>query len=232
MWLMLGVLSFVLAWMCWQMLDHYLAIQPSLSQLPYPPSVTDTLWSPLLHMLARVMILVVALSTATIMTSERSQKTLLYLLLSHRSTGSVVRQKLAASATLLWFVWLQVFLFWALLETGGTLSGWQVLSGVLGLSLAVLWMAALGLLIGVYCHATATAALLSIVVMAVLWLLGADGSGQAYGMNWLKLCSPAHHLDWLFSGELSISSVVYFAGGVVLFSMLTEQKLKQLRDGS
>lgn len=230
LWLMMALLSFVTAWMCWQMLDRYLSLQYQLSQLPYPPAISQTLWQPMLLMLAKVMILLVALVSAGVMTRERAEQTTLYLLLSQRSAWSVVTHKFMAAMLLLLYLWLHLLLIWALLETGGSLNGWQVFTGVTGISLTLIWMLSLGMLIAVHNSSMAAASLMTVLVLAGLWVLGAGSYASEFGLSWLSLWSPAHHLKWLLSAELSVSSLVYFVGGTWLFLSLTNRKFQQLRE--
>ena len=230
LWLMMALLSFVSAWMCWQMLDRYLSLQSQLSQLPYPPAISQTLWQPMLLMLVKIMMLLVALVSASVMTRERSEQTTFYLILSKRSPQSVMMGKFLATWVLLLYLWLHIILIWALLETGGSLNGWQVFTGVTGISLTLIWMLALGMLIAVHNSSMAASALMTVLVLAGLWMLGAGSYSSEFGLSWLSLWSPAHHFKWLLSAELSVSSLVYFVGGAWLFLFLTNRKLLRLRE--
>ena len=187
LWLMMALLSFVAAWMCWQMLDRYLSLQSQLSQLPYPPAISQTLWQPMMLMLAKIMILLVAMVSASVMTRERSERTIFYLLLTQRSPWSVIRGKFLAAWVLLIYLWLHVLLIWALLETGGSLDGWQVFTGVTGISLTLMWMLALGMLIAVYNTSMAASALMTVLIVAGLWMLGASQYASEFGLSWLSL---------------------------------------------
>ena len=95
-WLVLAVLSFILAWLFWQMLDRYSQMQLSLQHLPNPPSVTDALWVPFVHSLAKLMLLLVAMTSGISFALERSQGTIAYLLMNRTSYFSVVLAKLIA----------------------------------------------------------------------------------------------------------------------------------------
>ena len=84
-WLMLAVISFLMAWVAWKMVDRYNAIQSSLMQLPNPPTLTQHLWVPMMVMVAKLSLLLVAYSTGLAIAKERSQQNIWYLLINRRN---------------------------------------------------------------------------------------------------------------------------------------------------
>lgn len=230
LWVVLAFVSFIVAWLTWQMLDQYVGLQASFASLPSPPNITNKLWTPFVLTLAKLLLLIIALTTAKAFAQERAQNTLWYLLINNHAYGHVVWAKFKAQNLILLFVWLQLFLMASLLSTGGELKWIQVIIGLSGVSLFTLWFIALGLLISSHCQSTGTAVLLSIVVFVLLWIVGGDGVGQEFGLNWLHLISPVHHLKWFCQGEVALSSLFYFIGGVFCFLTLTAENLKALRE--
>lgn len=228
-WTVLALLSFILAWLFWQLLDRYLGIQLSLQSLPNPPSVTEALWVPYIMILAKLMMLLIALTAGFSFAQERSQKTIGYLLINRSNYAAVVIAKLTAQWPIFIWMWLQLLVVAGLLATGGTVNVLQMLSGAIGISLLVLWLMALGQLVSSYCHSTGTAVLLNAVIFVLLWLLNGETLHQDYGLNWLSLVSPVHHLQWFCAGELGLSSLLYFIGGTGLFMWLNTAQLKRLR---
>ncbi len=228
-WLVLALLSFVLAWLFWQLLDRYIALQISLQALSNPPSITQALWVPFILTFAKLLMLLVALTSGFSIAQERSQKTLWYLLINRTNFTVVVTAKLKAQWPIFIWIWLQLAVVAGLLVIGGKVNGIQMLTGAIGLSLLVLWLIALGQLISSYCESTGTAVLLNVVVFVLLWMLNGEKLNQDYGLSWLSLVSPVHHLQWFCDGELSVSSLFYFMGGLLLFMKLTSMQLGRLR---
>ena len=228
-WLVLALLSFIVAWLFWQLLDRYSSLQVSLQSLPNPPSITDALWVPFVLILAKLLLLLIAMTAGLSLAQERAQKTLWYLLINRSNYAPVVIAKLMAQWPIFIWIWLQLAVVAALLATGGTINGWQMISGAIGISLLVFWLMALGQLISSYCQSTGTAVLLNVVVFVLLWMINGETVGEDYGLNWLSLVSPVHHLQWFCAGEVSLSSVLYFIGGAWLFMWLTKNQLKRLR---
>jgi len=71
--------------------------------------------------------------------------------------------------------------------------------------------------------------LLNVVVFVMMWMLNGETLGENYGLNWLSLVSPVHHLQWFCAGEVSLSSLLYFIGGCWLFMWLTTAQFKRLK---
>lgn len=229
LWLMLAVISFLMAWVAWQMVDRYNAIQSSLMQLPNPPTITQHLWVPMMLLVVKLSLLLVAYSTGLAIAKERSQQTIWYLLINHRNESSIIWAKFKAQMVLLIFVMLHVGVMTALLSMGGQLHWLQVASGLLGMLLLFLWFTALGLLLSCHCQNTGTAVLVNVVVFVMLWVVGGPGVGNEYGLNWLALISPAHHLQWLMAAEVGLSSLLYFVLGTGVFLWLAAQQIKHMR---
>ncbi len=228
-WVLLSVISFMSAWLFWQMIDRYASLQTSFVNLPNPPTITQTLWVPFILTLAKFLMMVVAYTAGTSIAQERSQGTLWYLLINQPKSSAMVLAKLKAQLVILWFVLLLCLVCAWLLATGGELNWVQVMTGVLGLCLFVVWLIALGQLISSFCQSSGTAVLLSVMIFIFLWMLGGDVIRHEYGLNWLILLSPAHHLRWFGAGEVGVSSLLYFLLGALVFIELTAHKLKQLR---
>jgi ABC-type transport system involved in multi-copper enzyme maturation permease subunit len=228
-WLVLALLSFILAWLFWQLLDRYSQLQLSLQVLPNPPSITEALWVPYVLTLAKLLVLLVALTAGFSFAQERAQKTLWYLLINRTKFAPLVIAKTTAQWPIFIWIWLQLAVVAALLATGGSINGLQMLSGAIGLSLLLIWLMALGQLISSYCQSTGTAVLLNVVVFVLLWMLNGESMGEDFGLNWLSLVSPVHHLQWFCAAEVSVSSLLYFIGGSGVFMWLTTRQLKRLR---
>ncbi len=229
LWVVLSLVSFIVAWMVWQMLDRYVGLQSGFASLPSPPNITDSLWTSFILTLAKLLLLIIALTTAKAFAQERAEKTMWYLLINNQQYGQVVWTKFKAQWLILLFVWLQLLVVALLLATGGELNWLQSITGLVGISLFTLWFISLGMLISSYCQSTGTAVLLNAVVFVLLWIIGGEGVGQEFGINWLQLISPIHHLKWFCQGEIALSSLVYYVVGSLCFLVLTAQNLKALK---
>ncbi len=226
---MLAVLSFLMAWMGWQMIDRYNSLQSALVQLPNPPTITQNLWVPMMLMVVKLSLLLVAYTSGLAIAKERSQQTLWYLLINRSSDHALIWNKFKAQSGVLAFVLLHVLVMTALLQVGGAVDWLQVACGVLGMVLLLCWFTALGLLLSSHCQQAGTAVLLNAVVFVMLWILGGPGVGDEYGINWLVLMSPAHHLQWFMAAEVGLSSVLYFGLGSWVLLWLAGHQVTRLR---
>ena len=230
MWLVLAILSFIGAWLFWQLLDRYSGMQLSLQALPNPPSVTQALWVPFILTMAKLLMLLIALTAGLSFAQERAQKTIWYLLINRTHFFGVVSAKLKAQWPIFIWIWLQLMVVAMLLSTGGEVNSTQMIIGGIGLFLFSLWLMALGQLISSYCESTGTAVLLNFVVFVLMWMLGGNVLDEGYGLNWLSLISPIHHLQWFADGEVSFSSLIYFVGGCGVFMCLTAMQIRRLKN--
>ncbi len=228
-WLVLAVVSFMMAWIFWQMIDRYNTLQVSFTALPNPPNITASLWVPFAFTLAKMMMVLLALTAGFSFAQERSQRTLWYLMINQSNYLHVVFAKFRAQLVMLLFMALQITLVTLLLSTGGELNWPQVVMGSLGLMLFSVWLMSLGQLLSSYCQSTGAAVLLNVVIFVLLWMLGGDVVSKEYGLNWLHLLSPVIHLKWFCEAEINLSSLVYFILGSGLFMLLTAQQIKNLR---
>lgn len=229
MWLTLALMTFISFWFLWQMVDKYISLQANFAALPNPPNITTALWIPYLMLMAKLMMLIIAFTSSFTIAQEKGQQTLWYLLINRQSYGYVIAQKIKAQTVILWYVLMMLGVTLLLLSQGGELNWSLVIAGVIGLLLFVLWLIALGILISTFSQSSATAFLASVVAYTLLWMLGGEGVAQEYGVNWLHLLSPAHHLRWLTQGELSLSSMIYFVVGAWFFLALAAHKVGQTK---
>ncbi|MCX7555201.1 ABC transporter permease [Marinicella sp. S1101] len=228
-WLVLAIITFISSWLVWQMLDRYVSLQSSFSALPNPPNITDTLWQPFVITLAQLMMLPVALTTGLSLAQERAQQTLWYLLINRSSSGAVIWQKFKAQLVIVFFAWLMMLVVALLLINGGDVNLLQLFSAALGMALYVIWLSALGLMISAALQSTGTAVLLNLLVFILFWLIGYESNNQGFGLNWLLLLSPVHHLRWLCSGEIGVSSLLYFLAGAAVFLKLAVMNLNAVK---
>ncbi|MCB1582067.1 MAG: ABC transporter permease subunit [Marinicella sp.] len=226
LWLALALMTFISYWLLWQMIDKYASLQANFAMLSNPPTVTNSLWVPYVLLLAKLMMLLVAYSSSFSFAQERGQHTLWYLLINRNSCVAVIAQKFIAQMVILLFVALLLVITVVLLSQGGELNALLVTTSMIGLFLYIIWLIAMGMMISVISQSSATAFLASVMIFTMFWMLGGESVAQEYGVNWLHLLSPAHHLRWFTQGELSLSSVIYFVIGTCLFFYLAADQLR------
>lgn len=229
-WVVMAIISFIAAWLFWQMLDRYIALQNNLVNLPNPPNITGALWTPFFLTVSKLLTLLVAFTTAIAVTQEKSQNTLWYLLINQQSIFSVVLAKLKAQLPNLIFTLLILMIAALLLHVGGQLNLLLVLFSFLGMVLYLIWLTALGMFVSSMIDSTGAAVLLNLLVFGVFWFLGGEQVAQGFGVNWIHLFSPAHHLRWFAQGELSLSSLVFFVFGTFLFLWLLTLNLQNTKN--
>ncbi len=211
------------------MLDRYFSLQSGFLAVPNPPTLTSHLFQPMVLTLAKLLLLVMAVTTSLAFAQERSQHTLWYLMLNQDNWAGVVWGKFKAQLWLLLFVWLQLLVGTLLLHSGGELNWQQIMLAWLGLTLFCVWSLCLGMCLSAHCSNTGMAVTLCLLVFILLWFIGGEGVGDGYGVNWLVLLSPATHLRWLSQGEVHVGSLYFFVFGSVFWLWLTAQKINDMK---
>lgn len=231
LWLIMAALAFLISWLFLHMLDRYLALQPELLKLSAPPNLTDALLLPLSHNLVKVLLLLVSVTAGTAVAEERQSGTVTMLLRAQRRHWyqSVVMCKFRSHLWLLLFPVLILLVVAVMLSLGGVINWWQVGVMLLGWLLFGSWLIAVALWLSSLTRQTGFAVLLCLVVLSGLWVVGGQAVFDEYGINWLNLMLPEHHLNGLFNSHLNISSVLYFIGGAALFLYWSQANIHRLR---
>lgn len=225
LWLVMALLSFVAAWMFWLVVDRYVQLQTHFGQMQHLPSVTIHLLLPFFKTIAQLMMLVVAVLLGAAVAREKDQGT--WLAVKEQCHRWLWGQWLSA-----WFV--SFLLFVVLLLACVGLAGastlqWPLLAlGWLALLLLVAWLKSVAMWVSTWSNQAGTTTLLALVVFVLWWQMGQNQTLAQYGANWLALLSPQKHFDWLLSGQLNASSLLFFVVGTCVFLGLANTQAKAL----
>ncbi len=112
----------------------------------------------------------------------------------------------------------------------GPLEWSTVLSGLLGLFLAGGAMMAVGMFVSSLTESVVVAALVTFVILLVLWILGWQaGRMEGAGREILDYISMPSHLDAFAKGAPALKDVVYFLSFMILGTFLTERAIEAQR---
>ena len=237
----LGALTLAeLAWRFVLLLGSFLAGQIKLAALPAGPGYTDLVGVPLLSSmltggflpfgLAELALIIVPLLTMSTIAGERSNGTLPLLFASGLPASRIVLGKyLAVLAWLL--LWLALTLAMPLSLAHATHLDWgKLAAAVLGMSLMLAALAAVGVACSVFASHPAIAAAASMMLVLALWIvnLGAQIAGIDNGViNWLAMST---HLETLLRGLVASSDLVWFMLLIVLALALAIRRLATERE--
>lgn len=222
-WGLMAVMQLLLAWLFLVRLEGFLEVQPQLAAMVGAPGVTDLVVAPLLDSAAVILMLLVPLLSMGAFSGEYRAGTLDLLLSSPVSITRMVLGKYLALLTLLAILWLLVALMPLSLLFGTRLDLGRLISGLLGLALALAAYGAIGLFFSSLTRQPAVAAIASYGVLLLLWIIDLTGSEPlprlAIGPRY------RHLLDGLvISGDL-----LYFLLLILGALLLTVRRLSDRR---
>jgi len=227
-WLVMAVLAFLLGWIALVMTDLVLSQQGATSSL-LNATLSRQLIAPFFSFASLVSLVFLALLAGQVMSAERAGYSIHALLESGLGDVSVMAQKLFGILILVLPVLLPVAVALWGWSSAAQLDWAHVGWNILAWWMLVLWFASLSLWLAVNLSQPGLAALLGLLITAVLWLMGQAGTNADWGKNWVRIFSPRSHFEWLQSGVVPASSLVYFIGGAVMLFGLAVLSFKRLR---
>jgi len=227
-WLIAGVTAIVFAYLFLQALETYLDVQPSLAMQDHPTGLSGFLAVRYLAPLVMVFALIAPLLAMKSFSDEYRQQTLALWQSSPVSTTALVVGKftgVSAVIVLLVAIACLIALFMRLFTP---LDLGVLGASALGLTLASLAFTAIGLFFSSMTRHAIIAVAASVLVLALLWLLGSTSSESAL-MSALGLFAIPTHLAGFFQGYVGSGDVAYFVVLIVCFIAMTIIRIDSLR---
>lgn len=226
-WVILAVIQVILAWSFLSYLDEFFRIQADLTTLKNAPGVTDLVISPLYQVSSIILLIITPLLTMRLISEEKRNKTIQLLLSSPVSITEIVLGKYLG---LLLFICCVLFLITLMplsLMMGTQLDYIKILSGLLGLLLALSAFGAAGLFMSSLTDNPVVAAISTFGLLLLLWMLN-TGTGNA-GDNVLQYLSLHTHFTAMLRGILNTRDIAYFVLFSLGFIVLTIRQLETQR---
>lgn len=228
-WIIAAVLAIVFAYLFLQALETYLEIQPGLALQDHPTGLSGFLAIRYLAPLVMVFALISPLLAMKSFSDEYRQHTLALWQSSPVSTTALVLGKYIGVATIIVLLVLVACLIPLFMRLYTALDLGVLASSALGLLLASLSFAAIGMFFSSITRHAIIAVAASVLLLLLLWLLGSVSAGSNTLLNGLAFFAIPTHLASFFQGFLSSADVAYFIVLTVLFVALTIIRLDSLR---
>lgn len=229
-WTTLGLVKAVFAYALLLRLEQFVGWQPRLAAAPGAPGVTELVVAPALGTAGFLLLLVAPLVTMRALSEERRAGTLALLMSAPLSMTEIVLGKFLALAAIFACLLLVIALLPLALLAGGPLDLGLLAAGLLGLALLALSLAAAGLFLSALTPLPALAAVGSLGLFLLLWILGSAPAGDTgQGPDALAALSPATHFGSFARGLVDTRAITYFALFTVTFLALTVRHLERLR---
>jgi ABC-2 type transport system permease protein len=228
-WILLAVIQTILGYMFLANLDNYFLLQPQLMQLENTPGVTDIVITPLMHVAAIIMLMIMPLLTMRSIADEKRNRTLSLLVSAPLSMSEIVLGKFLGLMLFVFILITMLMLMPLSLYLGTSPDGGKLLSIYLGMLLLVATFTAIGLYLSSLTENQTIAAISTFGVLLMLWIIDWLGGSVSNGQSVLSYLSLLRHHQSMLEGVFNTSDIAYYLLLIVAFLVLTIRQLDRER---
>ena len=221
-WIILAVLQVILAYVFLGNVDGFLAIQPQLSTMANAPGITEIIVMPLFGSSAIFLLMAVPLMSMRMIAEERRNQTLTLLFSAPVSMTEIALGKFIGLIVFLGAIIGLIALMSLSLYLGGSIDLGLLAANVLGLILLAGAFAALGLFISSLTDQPIIAAVGSLGVLILLWIINISAGDANSVMHYLSLLK---HFESFNRGMIDTTDLAYYILFIVLFLTLAIRRL-------
>jgi len=225
-WSILGAVQIIFGWFFAWLVYFFVRpdVQASLASDPNAPGLTAMVVASLFDWVGIVLLLVTPLLTMRLISEERRNNTLPLLLSAPLSMTSIILGKFLGVMGFFLILVAMLTLMPLSLLLGGNLDFGQLASGLLGIILFLGALSALGLYISTLTAQPTVAAISTFAAFLLLWMFDwAESAGEQSSV--LGYLAITKHYQPLLKGFFSTADVVYYVLFIVLFLILSIQRL-------
>ncbi len=217
-WVLLAVIQAILGFLFLTNLDNFFLLQPQLMQFENTPGVTDIVITPLMHVAAIILLMIMPLLTMRSFAEEKRNRTLSLLLSAPLSMSEIVLGKFLGLMLFVFILLTMLMLMPLSLYLGTSLDGGKLLSIYLGMLLLLATFTAIGLYLSSLTENQTIAAISTFGLLFTLWIIDWLGDGQTL----LSYFSLLQHHQSMLEGVFNSSDVIYYlllTGGFLVLSI-------------
>ena len=228
-WILLAVIQTILGYMFLANLDNYFLLQPQLMQLENTPGVTDIVITPLMHVAAIILLMIMPLLTMRSIAEEKRNRTLSLLVSAPLGMSDIVLGKFLGLMLFVFILITMLMLMPLSLYLGTSPDGGKLLSIYLGMLLLVATFTAIGLYLSSLTENQTIAAISTFGVLLMLWIIDWLGGSVSNGHSVLSYLSLLRHHQSMLEGVFNSSDIAYYLLLIVGFLVLTIRQLDRER---
>jgi ABC-2 type transport system permease protein len=228
-WILLAVIQTILGYMFLANLDNYFLLQPQLMQLENTPGVTDIVITPLMHVAAIIMLMIMPLLTMRSIAEEKRNRTLSLLVSAPLGMSEIVLGKFLGLMLFVFILVTMLMLMPLSLYLGTSPDGGKLLSIYLGMLLLVATFTAIGLYLSSLTENQTIAAISTFGVLFLLWIIDWLGGSVSNGGSVLSYLSLLRHHQSMLEGVFNTADIAYYLLLIVGFLVLTIRQLDRER---
>ena len=228
-WILLAVIQAILGFLFLTNLDNYFLLQPQLMQFENTPGVTDIVITPLMHVAAIIMLMIMPLLTMRSFAEEKRNRTLRLLVSAPLSMSEIVLGKFLGLMLFVFILLTMLMLMPLSLYLGTSLDSGKLLSIYLGMLLLLATFTAIGLYLSSLTENQTIAAISTFGVLFMLWIIDWLGGSVSNGQSVLSYLSLLQHHQSMLEGVFNSSDIAYYLLLSVGFLVLTIRQLDRER---
>jgi ABC-2 type transport system permease protein len=228
-WILLAVIQAILGFLFLTNLDNYYLLQPQLMQFENTPGVTDIVITPLMHVAAIILLMIMPLLTMRSFAEEKRNRTLSLLVSAPLSMSEIVLGKFLGLMLFVFILLTMLMLMPLSLYLGTSLDSGKLLSIYLGMLLLLATFTAIGLYLSSLTENQTIAAISTFGVLFMLWIIDWLGGSVSNGHSVLSYLSLLQHHQSMLEGVFNSSDIVYYLLLIVGFLVLTIRQLDRER---
>ncbi len=228
-WILLAVIQTILGYMFLANLDNYFLLQPQLMQLENTPGVTDIVITPLMHVAAIILLMIMPRLTMRSIAEEKRNRTLSLLVSAPLSMSEIVLGKFLGLMLFVFILLTMLMLMPLSLYLGTSPDGGKLLSIYLGMLLLLATFTAIGLYLSSLTENQTIAAISTFGVLLMLWIIDWLGGSVSNGQSVLSYLSLLRHHQSMLEGVFNTSDIAYYLLLIVGFLVLTIRQLDRER---
>ena len=224
-WILLAVIQAILGFMFLINLESYFLLQPQLMRLENTPGVTDIVITPLMHLAAIILLMIMPLLTMRSIAEEKRNRTLSLLVSAPISMSEIVLGKFLGLMLFVFILVTMLMLMPLSLYLGTSPDIGKLLSIYLGMLLLLATFSAIGLYLSSLTENQTIAAISTFGVLLVLWMI--DWKWDSVTV--LSYFSLLRHHQSMLEGVFNTSDIAYYLLLIVGFLVLTIRQLDRER---
>lgn len=228
-WILLAVIQIILGYMFLSNLDNYFLLQPQLMRLENTPGVTDIVITPLMHVAAIIMLMIMPLLTMRSIAEEKRNRTLILLVSAPISMSEIVLGKFLGLMLFVFILVTMLMLMPLSLYLGTSPDSGKLLSIYLGMLLLLATFTAIGLYLSSLTENQTIAAISTFGVLLMLWIIDWIGGSVSNGYSVISYLSLLQHHQSMLEGVFNTSDIAYYLLFTVGFLVLTIRQLDRER---
>ena len=225
-WIILAILTFIIAYIFISQIDAFITVQPQLAQIANAPGITEIIVAPLFSGVAIVLMMATPLLSMRLISEERRNRTLTLLLSAPLSMTEIILGKFLGLLIFLTALVALAALMALSLYAGGKLDLGLLAGNVLGLLLLAACFGALGLYISCLTAQPVIAAMGSLGALLGLWIINLAATEPDSALHYFSLLK---HFESFNRGLINTSDIAFYLLFVILFLALATHRLDQDR---